>query len=152
MTRILIAAAAATLVALASAPAMAQSTSGTIQLKGSVAKACTISVEDMGTTLNLVNGENAKAVGRVVENCNSSAGYDITINSTNAGKLKSGNDLVPYTLVYDNQVQALNSAWTLNRNSAQFDKQVAVGVTIPANNRAVAGNYTDTITIQIAAK
>jgi spore coat protein U-like protein len=151
MNRILIAAAAAALAVLAGTPAQAN-TSGTIQLKGSVAKACTIGVEDMGTSLNLVNGENAKAVGRVVENCNSSAGYDITITSTNAGKLKSGNDLVAYSLVYDNQVQTLNSAWTLNRNAAQFDKQVTVGVTVPANNRAVAGNYTDTITIQIAAK
>lgn len=128
------------------------STSGTIQLKGSVAKTCTISVSDVNATLDIVGGENSRSVGTVVENCNSGSGYDITITSANSGALRAGNATVNYSVVYDNQTQTLGSPWTVNRNSAQFGKQVTVGVTIPARPNAVAGSYTDTLTIQIAAK
>lgn len=141
--------AAATLLFGAAAEA---STSGTIQLKGSVAKTCTISVSDVNATLDIVGGENSRSVGTVVENCNSGSGYDITITSANSGALRAGNATVNYSVVYDNQTQTLGSPWTVNRNSAQFGKQVTVGVTIPARPNAVAGSYTDTLTIQIAAK
>lgn len=151
MFRTLTIAAAAT-ATLMFAGATEASTSGTIQLKGSVAKACTVSVSDINTTLDISGGESSRSVGTVVENCNSGAGYDITITSSNAGALRSGNEAVNYTLVYDNQSQTLGSPWTLTRSGAQFNKQVTVGVSIPAKPNAVAGTYTDTLTIQIAAK
>lgn len=151
MFRTLAITAAATSALLFAAAAEA-STSGTIQLKGSVATTCTISVSDVNATLDIVGGENSRSVGTVVENCNSGSGYDITITSANAGALRSGNATVNYSVVYDNQTQTLGSPWTVNRNSAQFGKQVTVGVTIPARPNAVAGTYTDTLTIQIAAK
>ena len=145
-------ASAAALALLAATAGAQANSSGTIKLQGTVAKVCTVSVVDAGAMLNLVSGENRKPVGTVVENCNSGQGYDVTLTSTHNGQLRSGNDNIAYQVVYDEQSNALSSPWTLTRSNAQFGKQVNVMVTVPAKNNAIAGTYTDTITIQIAAK
>lgn len=145
-------ASAAALALLAATAGAQANSSGTIQIQGTVAKTCTVSVTDAGATLNLVSGESRKPVGTVVETCNSGQGYDITLSSTHGGQLRSGNNDIAYQVVYDEQTNGLTSPWTLTRSTAQFDKQVNVMVTVPAKSDAVAGTYADTITIQIAAK
>ena len=152
MRKIILTAAAA--LALVSLLALADSTSGTVALKGTVALVCTVGVTDLNQSLNLTGGESNKSVGSIVENCNSGTGYNISVTSANAGKLKaaSGTAEISYTVGYDGQSGGLASALTVARSTAQFAKTSALNVTVPANAQAIAGNYSDTVTITIAAK
>ncbi|TWB41722.1 spore coat protein U domain-containing protein [Nitrospirillum pindoramense] len=149
--------AAAALIAaasLAAAPAFAAAgASGTIQLNSTVAQTCTVAVTDAGAQLNILSGSNAVTVGSVVETCNDGAGYQISVTSANGGTLKSnatGAQPVSYTPIYDGQ--SSGSSVNVVRSSAQFNKTATVAVTVPANAQAIAGSYTDTLTITIQGK
>ena len=144
--------AAAAFAAAIAAPAMAQNASGTIQLKGNVALSCSIAVQDLGQALSLKNGENSKTVGSVTETCNSGSGYKISLASTNAGKLKSGNFTIDYQVNYDGQSGTLNNQMVVDRANAQFNKKSDLKVTIAASDQYIAGDYADTVTVTIAAK
>lgn len=146
--------AAATLITAAfAAPALAQNASGNIQLRGSVALSCSIAVQDLGQSLALVTGESNKTVGSVTETCNSGSGYKITLASANAGKLKSGNFTIDYTVSYDNATaSALTSQLVVDRATAQFGKKSDLKVNVPASSQYIAGDYADTVTVTIAAK
>ncbi|WP_044561074.1 hypothetical protein [Azospirillum sp. B4] len=138
--------------ALTVTPAVA-ATSGTIKLSSTVAQTCTVSVTDAQATLNILSGSSNVTVGSVVENCNDGAGYTVTVASTNGGSLKGTTPSmqpVSYTTIYDGQ----SGTGTVNvtRSSAQFSKNATVAVTVPANAQAVAGSYSDTLTITIAGK
>ncbi|MEA1674404.1 spore coat protein U domain-containing protein [Nitrospirillum sp. BR 11163] len=141
-------------VSLAATPAFAAAgTSGTIQLNSSVAQTCTVSVTDAGAQLNILTGSNAVTVGSVVETCNDGAGYQISVQSANGGTLKSsatGAQPVSYTPIYDGQ--SSGSSVNVVRSSAQFNKTATVAVTVPANAQAIAGSYTDTLTITIQGR
>ncbi|MEA1651479.1 hypothetical protein UAJ10_21000 [Nitrospirillum sp. BR 11164] len=146
------AAAAAIAAVLFAAPALAD-TSGSIKLSGTVAQTCTVAVTDAQTQLNILAGSNNVTVGSVVETCNDGAGYTITVASTNGGSLRGTSPTVPpvsYTTIYDGQ----SGTGTVNvtRSSAQFGKTATVAVTVPANAQAIAGSYSDTLTITIAGK
>ena len=146
---------AAALTAATASGALAQNASGTVQLTGTVALSCTVAVTDLKQQLNLVSGESSKQVGTVVETCNSGNGYTVTLNSANGGSLKNtsgGNASVSYTVSYDGQNGGLNNGMQVSRSSAQFAKNVPLAVSIQGNNNAVAGSYSDTVTITIAAK
>lgn len=147
-------AAAVALAALASAPALAQSATGTIQLRGSVAQSCTIAVQDLNQSLNLVAGESNREVGRVVETCNSGTGYNITVASANKALTSNASGSVPvaYTLAYDNQAGNPTANLVVARATAQFGKQSSLTVTVPASASRIAGDYADTLTVTIAAK
>jgi spore coat protein U-like protein len=134
------------------APALAQNANGTIQLRGNVALSCTIAVTDLSQSLSLKAGESLKTVGTVSETCNSSNGYKITLASSNAGKLKSGTNEITYQVNYDNTSGSLTSQMVVDRASAQFAKSSSLKVTVPASDQYIAGDYTDTITVTIAAK
>ena len=146
-------AAAAAFAAAVAAPAMAQNATGTIQLRGNVALSCSIAVQDLGQALSLTAGESNKTVGSVTETCNSGSGYRISLASSNAGKLKSGNFTIDYTVSYDNAAAAaLTSQLVVDRATAQFGKKSDVKVNVPASSQYIAGDYADTVTITIAAK
>jgi spore coat protein U-like protein len=148
--------AATALVALAlAAGAAAANTSGTIRLQGSVAARCTVAVTDAQQSLNIVGGETSKQVGTVVENCNSGSGYTVSISSVQGGVLRSqaaGAGAIAYSLSYGGVAGALTTALAVVRDGAAFDRSVPVAVSMPANPQAIAGAYTDTITITIAAR
>lgn len=153
MTKFFAKTAAAALIATAfAAPALAQNASGTIQLKGNVALSCTIAVQDLGQSLALRTGESNKTVGSVTETCNSGTGYKITLASANAGKLKSGNFTIDYSVNYDSFTGALTSQAVVDRANAQFNKKSDLKVSIAASDQYIAGDYADTITVTIAAK
>jgi len=146
---------AAALLGITAGTAMAAGASGTVQLKGTVALSCTVAVTDLNQTLNLTGGESNKQVGTVVENCNSGTGYNITVSSSNGGTLTApGNGTQPinYTASYDGQSGSLSGSLVVARQNAQFNKSAALSVTIPANAQAIAGSYSDTVTITIASK
>ena len=141
---------AATLIALAAAPAFAN---GTVALKGKVDLVCTIGVTDLNQSLNLTGGESNKSVGTMVENCNSGTGYTVSLSSANNGSLKSatGNTTISYTASYDGN-NVSGSQTQIVRQGTNFSKNTSLTVSIPANAQAIAGDYSDTLTITIAAK
>src|ERR1700760_3345012 len=94
---------------LLSLPALADSVSGTIALRGTVPLICTVGVTDLNQSLSLVASETNKQVGSVIENCNSGTGYTISLSFDNAGKLKAGNAQIAYTVGYDGQSGSLAS-------------------------------------------
>ncbi len=147
----IIAAVAAVAFGSAATAALAN-TSGSINLRGTVQSVCTISVTDSNQSLNIVGGESNRQVGEVVENCNNGTGYNITVSSATGGNLRSGNNNVAYTLRYDTQNGPLTSAMTVQRAQAEFGRRSTVGVTIPATANAIAGAYSDTLTISISAR
>ncbi|HYC02928.1 MAG TPA: hypothetical protein VED40_06525 [Azospirillaceae bacterium] len=135
-----------------SGAAAAQST-GSIILKGNVPLNCTVAVTDLNQSLNLNGGENDKQVGSIVENCNSGTGYNISVSSTNAGRLKNslGNE-IGYQVKYDGNGGTLTSALQVTRTGAQFGKTSPLAVSLQGSPQYIAGNYADTVTITITAK
>lgn len=155
MRRLLVRAIAALLLsttALKPAAVLAQSTSGSVGLRGSMPMSCAIAVQDLGVTWNLTSGESAKTVGSVTETCNAASGYSISLASANGGKLKSGSNEISYTVDYDSNAGSLTSQMVVQRASAQFGKKSDLKVTVPISSQHVAGDYADTITVTIAAR
>ena len=152
-------AAAATVTAALMVASQAQAGSGTsdtLKINGTVAAVCTVSVEDMSQTLNLVAGANKTVVGKITETCNAASGYTIRIASANSGKLvnaANGNAKVDYTIDYDNRQNAqLNSELVQNYGNTQAYGTVKdLKVSVTGNANRVAGAYADTITVTIAA-
>ena len=143
---------AAALAGAAAAPATA-ATSGTVKLQGTVALNCTVAVTDLNQSLNLVSGESARQVGEVKETCNSGTGYSISISSANGGVLKNENSgSVRYQVAYDGQANYLTTALAVPRATAQFGKTIPLTVSLDGSANAIAGSYSDTVTITIAAK
>jgi len=141
--------AAAALIAL---PAQAAST-GTIQLNGTVAQSCTVAVVDANQALNLTDGENRRRVGTVTETCNVGIGYRVTLSSGNGGRLVSAQgERIDYQVHYEGQGGSLGGAMVVDRGQAQFGRQVELQVTLNGSPTRIAGDYSDTITISIAAK
>lgn len=149
-------AAAVTAAFLVATQAQAAGTSDTLKINGTVAAVCTVSVEDMNQSLNLVSGANKTVVGKITETCNAASGYTIRIASANAGKLvntANGNAKVDYTVDYDQrQNTALNSELVQNYGNTQAYGTVKdLKVSVTGNASRVAGAYADTITVTIAA-
>ena len=127
--------------------------SGTVKLTGTVSVNCTVAVTDLGTSLNLTAGGNNVQVGTVTESCNDGAGYTINVTSANGGKLSSAaanSQPISYTTLYDGASASGNVVVT--RTNANFGKVASLNVTVPAAAQAIAGTYSDTLTIAIAAK
>lgn len=137
--------------------AHAASATGQIQLSGAVSQVCTIAVTPTAkaTNLDILTGETAAVVGTVTEDCNAGNGYTVSLTSANSGKLSStatGSSPTTYTAAYDNGTGSIATKITADRNSHQFGRQGQVQVSFPGNSQAVAGSYTDTLNIVIAAK
>jgi hypothetical protein len=133
--------------------------SAKLDLNGSVAMNCTIAVAPTAkaSSLDIKGGEVGTTVGTVTEDCNSVTGYNVTITSQNYGQLRTNaNDtsapLAAYTVAYSDATGDISSALLTSRNQAQFNLVNNLLVSIPANARALAGSYADSVTLQIAAK
>jgi hypothetical protein len=81
----------------------------------------------------------------------------VTITSQNFGQLRTNaNDtsapLATYTVAYSDATGDISSALQTSRTEAKFNLVNNLLVSIPANAQALAGNYADSVTLQIAAK
>ena len=141
----------------ASFAASAQSATAKLDLVGKVALNCTISVSATGkaTSLDLKGGEQNAKVGVVTEDCNSGTGYTVAIASANGGQLRSGDASAPltnYTVSYDDAAGAIATGLTATRTKPLFGYTRDLLINIPANAQAISGNYSDSISLVIAAK
>ncbi len=142
------------LVGLAAAGDAGATTTGSIGISGRVDPNCYVVVTDQNRTLNLVGGTTNLTVARIGERCNSSRGYTVTFNSLNGGAVVNANgSRIAYTMRYDGQTRSLTSSHVRTRNGPQNTVRTRdFQVTVPANAQALAGTYTDTITVTIAAR
>jgi hypothetical protein len=150
---------ALTAIAAAMGSQAGSTASAKLDLQGSVAMNCTIAVAPTAkaTSLDIKGGEVGTTVGTVTEDCNSVTGYNVTLTSQNLGQLRTNaNDatapLAAYTVAYSDATGSISSALQASRNQAMFSYVNNLVVNIPANAQAVAGNYADSVTLQIAAK
>jgi hypothetical protein len=136
--------------------------SGTLTVSGTVATVNDISITPNGsnnTTLNITAGESAKNIAAVSETSNDILGYKINLSSANAGELQNASDVTKkttYTISYNGgsyvtpsntpaQVKNVSSLAALTTNTSQ------VLINVVAFPGAVAGTYSDTITLAIVA-
>ncbi len=140
--------------ALAPSHARAASSSGSIELLGTVPVNCAIAVQNLDGTLDLVAGEVRKPVAQIVETCNDPAGYVVTFTSGNAGALVSqGGQRVDYRIDYDTAANTdLAVDLVLDRSEARFDFSRPLKVSVAADGARLAGAYTDIITVTITAR
>jgi spore coat protein U-like protein len=139
-------------VLVAGQQARAADSSGTLVVRGSVETNCTVSIEDMGAQLDLTKGVNNVVVGKVTETCNDPDGYTVTFTSQGGGKLLNNGAAIAYTASYDNRNhQSLASELRLSRRDAAFGVVKDLKVSVDGGSDRIAGAYSDTITVTIAA-
>lgn len=148
-----------TLLTLASTSSMA-ATTGTLLLKGVVAKkiAIVVTSEAVASALDLEVSQTAGLlVGTVNEQSNSKTGYKVSITSANSGKLKrtDGPEVFSYDLTYGGAVVGLASGGSVFSNPAvaavNVNKDLMITYTgVPAESM-IQGAYTDTLTLNIAS-
>ena len=134
--------------------AVAASSTGSIELIGTVPVHCEVTIGNVDGTLDLVAGESAKPVADIVETYNEPAGYTITLASGNAGDLVSQDGIrVDYRVDYDTAANHdLAVDLVLVRNQARFDFVRPLRVTVAADSERLAGSYSDIITVTVTAR
>ncbi len=140
--------------------AFAQAASGTINIGGTVATACTVTVNTAAAAATLpltTAGSQTVTVGSVVESCNTPNGYTIslTARSTLASSTTGASSAISYTASYNGgSSNALSgSGQGFTRNAPSFSTTaLPLAVTFTGNPNLVAATYSDTITVTIAAR
>ena len=154
MNKIAIATAIAAIFAGSAAFAAAgPQTSGEIVIKGTVGDLCEISVVDLGTNLNLVEGEQAARVGEITETCNNPEGYSVSFKSDNGGFMTGPLDAQSfYRINYDSIADySLEEASRIVRELPQWNAAYDLTVNVDGDDELPAGSYKDTVTVEIAA-
>ncbi len=145
----------AALTILSTPAASAQPSSGSIGLRGGVPVDCALFINQSSQTVDIVNGVSNLTLGSVGERCNSGTGYTVTISSANGGvMLSQGAQAVPYSIQWhDTGLRSLTTPVVMSRGGARaYLTTRSFRVTVPAQPQALAGVYTDTITMTIAAR
>jgi len=133
-------------------------TEGLLTLTGVVDVRYEISLDNSSATVDIINGENGKLVATATEVSNNLTGYKILMSSARGSKLMHTNlvNFVAYTVSYDGsgpitlsnadqQVKPASALSGLTTDTSQ------IRVTFPGQPNALAGTYSDTITVKIAA-
>ena len=135
--------------------------SGTLTISGTVLPVndIVISPTAEATNLNITGGETNELVATVAETSNNLTGYKISMSSANESKLKhsvDGSKTTTYTVSYDGAAAvSLTASPAIVKNVSSLSGLTTdtsnVNVNVAAYPLAPAGNYSDVITISIAA-
>lgn len=128
-------------------------TSGEIVIKGTVGDLCEIAVVDLGTNLNLVDGEEGARVGEITETCNNPEGYSVSFSSDNGGFMTGPLDAESfYRINYDSiEDYSLEDDGRLSRDLPQWNAAYDLTVNVDGDDELPAGRYRDLVTVEIAA-
>lgn len=140
-----------------SGSAAGASDSAKLELRGSVAVNCTIAVKPTAkaTSLDILGGEKGTLVGVVTENCNAGNGYTVQLSTDNAGQLRStapGAKAMTYTAAYDDAAGDISKLLVASRNTAFFNRQGNLTVSMAGDSQAIAGVYSDIVNLVIKSK
>ncbi len=153
----------ATTVALLLSPLAAfAASSGVLTLSGTVDLVNDIVITPNGTnntSLDIVNGETAKLVASAAETSNNASGYTVEISSLNGGELRHATDAskkTVYQISYDAGTYAQPSVTpaavkTVASLPGLTTDNSDINVNVTAFPSAIAGTYSDTVTIAISA-
>lgn len=148
---------------LASTTSLFAASSGTINLVGTVSLVNDITITPNGNTasLNIVIGETNKLVASVDEISNNLAGYSIQMYSLNSGKLKhtgDGTKFTTYQISYDGapMVTPPSSSAPVTVKSVStvtglITDTSNVNINVLSYPSALAGQYTDVVTLSVVA-
>jgi spore coat protein U-like protein len=128
-------------------------TSGQIIIRGTVGSICEIGVVDYGTNLDLVAGEANRPVGAVTETCNDPDGYSVAFTSDKGGKMIGPRDAESaYRINYDSIADhSLAADVAVERPDPQWGLRHELTVNVDGQDQLPAGEYTDVVTVTIAA-
>jgi spore coat protein U-like protein len=151
--RILSAALFAALFAAGTAQAAVNSNSGQIIIRGTVGAICEVGVIDYGTNLDLVAGEQQRAVGEIKETCNDPDGYSVSFTSDKGGKMVGPLDATSaYRVNYDSITDhSLSTDASLPRPEPRWNERHELTVNVDGQDELPAGEYLDVVTVTIAA-
>lgn len=134
-------------------------TTGSIVLSGTIPPNTSITVTPVGSynNLDLVTTAIDSHVANIREKNNTLNGYQVTISSANAGKLKNGSSEIPYTAKYNGvgftlgavPVQVTNQG--IQSSLINVVKQLSISYTGVDPDTYMTGTYTDTLTVIIQA-
>lgn len=136
-------------------------TTGALLLQANNPRRISIGVTpiSVASALDLTTTQSNLKVATIVEKSNSKTGYKVTIKSANLGKLKreDGAEVFNYTMKLDGSTVALNTAaGTVFTRSQSTPITVSRNLTISYTGKAVEtmieGTYSDTVTLDIAAR
>lgn len=143
-------------------------TTGSITLTGTVDGILTISVtpDAVASNLNLSTSQTDLPVAVIVERSNRAAGYTVTLESANAKALGSDAALLQgsgsntatlaYTMKYGGQDVLLLNGQALITDTTQITTAQGVSKTLSisytSDGDLMEGEYSDTLTLTIAAK
>ncbi len=126
----------------------------TLDISGTVAAQCSVSVTDLGVSLDLVNGETSRNVASISETCNDPNGYTVSFSSAD-GQLNGPTGFDEgYTINYDTLSAAdlAAAAQSVAHAAPAWNSSNNLQVNLAGNSQLAAGTYTDTITISIAGQ
>jgi len=126
----------------------------TLDISGTVAAQCSVTVTDLAVSLDLVSGENNKKVANISETCNDPDGYTVSFSSTD-GLLNGPTGFDEgYTISYDtlSAVDLATGTQSVAHAAPAWDSSNFLKVSLAGNSQLAAGSYTDTITISIAGQ
>ena len=128
-------------------------TSGEIVIKGSVGEICEINVVDLGTNLNLVDGEQNARVGEITETCNNPEGYSVSFSSGNGGFMTGPLGAQSFYFINYDEVAdyGLKSDLSIVRDLPQWNAAYDLTVNVDGDDELPAGRYSDLVTVEIAA-
>lgn len=138
---------------LVATTAQAATSSGQIIIRGTVGAVCEVGVVDYGTNLDLVGGEQNRAVGEINETCNDPDGYTVSFSSAQAGKMVGPLDAASaYRINYDSLADhSLAADAELARAEPRWNQRHELTVNVDGQDELPAGEYRDVVTVTIAA-
>lgn len=134
--------------------------SGSITLSGSIPTATHIVITATTgyNSLSLTTGATNQVVASVREINNTSAGYNVTLSSANAGLFKNGSvGQIAYTARYNSvNVNLTTLPQTITTQGSQSSivnvvKDFDISFTATAEDTVMSGNYSDTLTFTITS-
>ena len=135
----------------AALPALADERSVDIEIVGIVPESCNISVDHSRAIFDLSTNVQQVRVATIVESCNRTAGYVVTVRSSQNGLLSSTQGSIGYQATYGGQAVDLAGGAVMERNTADGATPRDLLITVPQGDYA-GGVYRDIITIEISAQ
>jgi len=134
-------------------------TTGNLLLQGRVGEVLSIAVtaEGVASALDLAVSQTNTKVATVNEQSNKVLGYKVTITSANLSKLKrvGGSETFDYSLTYAGSPLTLSSPVVISTAASSLgtnvNKDVEISYTGKPAYSMIEGDYTDTITFDIAS-
>lgn len=122
-----------------------------IEIVGIVPESCNIALDNSRAVFDLSQSVRQVRVATITENCNRSAGYVVTVRSSQNGVLASSAGGIGYSVTYGGEPIDLSGGAALDRDIESGPQPRDLLVTIPEGNYA-EGVYRDTITVEISAQ